>query len=181
MSRMRPNSSEPAKRGAGSDEHASIIGDIAFAVFAIALALVARIWGPGLSVVYTSSMVPTYWPGDMVVVMPWLRPDVGDIVVFQTPMSPGDPRMWSVGHRIIGQDANGFITKGDATPQDWWRVRPEQITGEVIWWFPKTWLYRCSAVLIGLALTIFLWPVRQDDSAEHDAAAPATREPEWSQ
>lgn len=124
----------------------------------VATVVILRGWGPSLAVVYTSSMVPTYNPGDIVVIMKSMTPAVGDIAAFTAPLTPqGDMRI-PVTHRLIGETPAGFITKGDATPQDWWRVSPDEIDGQVVSAFPRVWLYRVAALLFGIATLLLLWP-----------------------
>lgn len=62
-----------------------------------------------------TSMYPTLEEGDMVVVVsvPYSSIKVGDIVVYDPPCSAtGNP----VIHRVVGVDAGGLVTMGDANP-----------------------------------------------------------------
>ncbi len=140
----------------------SIVSNVGFVLLTIGVVVVLRAWGPSVAVVYTGSMVPTYNPGDMVVIAHHLQPGVGDIASFVTPIAPGDPTLLPVTHRIIGQDQDGYITKGDATPEDWWRIQRDQINGQVVASFPMIWLFRAAALLIGIAVLLFLWPSNDD-------------------
>lgn len=96
-----------------------------------------------------------------VVVVPWSRPAVGDIAAFRTPVAPGAQHPVVVAHRIVDLDDRGFITKGDAaTNADWWRVQPQQIEGRVVWWFPMMTLWCSAGALLGVGVTLLLWPAR---------------------
>lgn len=92
------------------------------------------------------------------VIMKSLTPGIGDIATFTAPLTPAGDHRIPVSHRIIGQDERGFITKGDATPQDWWRVPSSDLTGQVVASFPRVWIFRVAAILIGLAVLLMLWP-----------------------
>lgn len=140
----------------------SIVSNVGFVLLTILVVVVLRTWGPSLAVVYTGSMIPTYKPGDVIVIAHHMEPSVGDIASFVTPIAPGNPTVLPVTHRLIGQDQDGFITKGDATPQDWWRIKPDQINGQVVASFPMVWLFRVGALLIGIAVLLFLWPGKND-------------------
>ena len=82
-----------------------------------------------------------------------------------TPVPDAPETTVPIAHRIIGSDAEGFITKGD-NPQanpDYWRIALQAIDGQAVWWFPKVWLLRAAAILIGLAFLLALWPVHEHD------------------
>jgi len=137
------------------------VNDVILAAVCTIALFAFHTWGPQFSVVYTDSMVPTYRPGDMVVVVPWSRPAVGDIAAFRTPVAPGAQHPAVVAHRIVDLDDRGFITKGDAaTNADWWRVQPQQIEGRVVWWFPMMTLWCSAGALLGVGVTLLLWPAR---------------------
>jgi signal peptidase I len=170
----------PAPRGT---RVRSALGDLAFLVGAIGVAVAVHLYGPRLSVVVSSSMVPTIAVGDVAVVLPWADPGVGDIAQFLVPLAPDAPETTvPIAHRIIGSDNEGFITKGD-NPQnrpDYWRVEPEQIEGQVVFTFPQVWLPRISSVLIGLAMLLALWPVDaqlEEDQDDPRASLPSRRDP----
>jgi signal peptidase I len=70
----------------------------------------ALLAGPvGLSYTVTGSMSPDIAPGDAYITTEINTPGRGDIVIF--PDSDGNG---SIVHRIVGVEAEGFITKGDA-------------------------------------------------------------------
>ena len=156
------------------DRVRSALSDVGFLALLILLVTASWLWGPKISVVLSESMNPTYTAGDALFVVPWGTPGVGDIVQFSVPLAPGQAETTvPVTHRIIGQDERGFITKGDnpsATP-DYWRVTPDMIEGQVLFWMPRTWMFRGASALIGLALLLFLWP-------KSEAAAPMM-DPVW--
>jgi len=110
-------------------------------VAAVVLAVVAipRLIGAVPLTVLTGSMVPTYRPGDIVVVQPIPANElaIGDTVTFQ-PVS-GDPTLNT--HRIVHiENENGIVTsvttRGDANNSDDPPIVPEQIQGRVIYSVP---------------------------------------------
>lgn len=91
--------------------------------------------GAGLTVL-SSSMEPTYSPGDMVISVPQDGYSVGDVVTFQ-PVS-GDPTL--ITHRIVahrtGDTAVSYITRGDANGNDDEPIVGGQIMGKVMYHVP---------------------------------------------
>jgi len=143
----------------------SALCNLVFVLALLGLVAASWMWGPKFSVVLSHSMDPTYTTGDALLVIPWGHPGIGDIAQFSVPLAPGQAQTTiPVAHRIIGQDERGFITKGDnslANP-DYWRVTPDMITGEIVWWLPQVWMFRLAAALIGIAVLMFMWPRRED-------------------
>jgi signal peptidase I len=141
----------------------SIIGNVLFVVVLLAAVGATWLWGPKFSVVLSQSMDPTYTTGDALVVLPWGKPGVGDIAQFRAPLVPGRPETTiPIAHRIIGQDDQGFITKGDnpINQPDIWRVTPDMVQGKVVFWMPQVLMFRIAAALIGFAVLMFMWPRR---------------------
>ncbi|MBO0920522.1 signal peptidase I [Cellulomonas sp. zg-ZUI222] len=105
-----------------------------------ALAVVPRALGGAALTVLTGSMVPTYQPGDVVVVRgvedAASEVQVGDVVTFQ-PVSD-DPAL--VTHRVVGKsftsDGTTFVTRGDANTADDDPLVPEQIKGVAVYHVP---------------------------------------------
>lgn len=83
-----------------------------------------------LAAVPTGSMVPVLNPGDMIPVVPYFGGtlETGDIIVFRTEKDQN----WIV-HRIKTGDASqGFVTRGDANPQDDpYKVYSKDVVGTV--------------------------------------------------
>ncbi|SFJ80597.1 signal peptidase I [Cellulomonas sp. KH9] len=106
----------------------------------VALAVVPRLLGGAALTVLTGSMVPTYQPGDVVVVRgvedAAAEVEVGDVVTFQ-PVSD-DPAL--VTHRVVGKsltsDGTAFVTRGDANTADDDPLLPEQIKGIAVYHVP---------------------------------------------
>src|SRR3972149_8829226 len=74
-----------------------------------------------------SSMEPTLRSGDLAILRAKQDYVIGDIVAFRSPSG-------NVIHRIVGEDAPGFILKGDnKTSSDPWRPQTEDVLGSV--WF----------------------------------------------
>lgn len=79
------------------------------------LVAVALVVGPvaPIDVLYATSgsMEPTIGDGDLYFAVESTDIQRGDIIVFESPRYAQD-----VTHRVVGQSADGFITKGDANP-----------------------------------------------------------------
>lgn len=105
-----------------------------------ALIVVPKAVGGRPLTVLSGSMVPTFSPGDVVVVRPVEVDDlqVGDVITFQE--KSGEPEL--ISHRIIGEafgsDGREFVTQGDANPTaDLATVKAAQVRGEVWYTVPK--------------------------------------------
>lgn len=85
-------------------------------------------WKP--VIVLSDSMEPTYTSGDILLVREKNEtPDVNDIVMFK---QRNFGMNTYVTHRIIGKDASGYITKGDANnASDPGRITETDIVGTV--------------------------------------------------
>lgn len=96
----------------------AIVGSVLVAI------LVAAAWTgrPVVSYARSGSMEPTIGTLDAFLIEPW-PPSlaIGDIIVFQS-VSRGEPAV----HRIVGGDARGWYTQGDANPNN------DQNTGEPV-------------------------------------------------
>lgn len=72
------------------------------------------------------SMEPTYTAGDLAIGYRDRSPEVGDVLVARHPTGA------VVLHRVIGRDADGFITQGDNLgAPDPWRTPPDDVLGTV--------------------------------------------------
>lgn len=123
---------------------------VAITVIAVAV-VIPRIGGATPYTILTSSMVPHYPPGTLVVAEP-VDPatlGVGQVVTYQ--LRSGEPTV--VTHRIVAtkQTISGkllFQTKGDANnvADDPW-VMPVQIRGRL--WYAVPWLGRANVLFTG--------------------------------
>ena len=100
----------------------------------VALIAVPKATGAKPLTVLSGSMVPTYDPGDVVVVQPTeaRELEVGDVITFQ-PVSD-DPKLTT--HRVVevtyGSEGIRYVTQGDANgARDPEPVSPAQVQGEV--------------------------------------------------
>ena len=107
------------------------------------------------------SMLPTFQPGDLLIMKHQNSYNIGDIVVYLIPQDEvGGGR--KVVHRIVGGDANGFEMRGDNnTSVDPWYPTQSQILGRE--WFRISGLARMLSHLrdpfvlaIAIALTTLM-------------------------
>ena len=113
---------------------------LAILAAAVALAVVPRLLDGAALTVLTGSMVPTYHPGDMVVVRgvhdAAREVRMGDVVSFQP--EPNDPTL--ITHRVVGisftSDGTRFTTRGDANSANDDPLLPEQIKGRAVYHVP---------------------------------------------
>lgn len=85
------------------------------------------IFGWSWAVVISGSMEDTIQVDDLVVIHRQESYRAGDIITFHSGNTV-------VTHRIIGEDATGFITKGDANnAPDIHPVQPAHVIGKVVW------------------------------------------------
>jgi signal peptidase len=109
------------------------------ASFLLALVLAgAGCWHSGYRVyiVHTGSMVPTYYPGDIVIdKAAHSSPGAGQVITFRHDVNTTDV----VTHRVTGVTSTGLIhTKGDANATaDVWNIRPDMVQGQVIRAVPR--------------------------------------------
>ena len=137
---------------------------IAAALLAIVAAvLVPRVAGATPYTILTSSMVPRYPPGTLVVVRPVPVDQIGVGTVITYQLRSGDPTV--VTHRVVsvayGSDgAPRFTTQGDANDAvDAAPVEPVQVKGAL--WYAVPWIGRVGNVVDG----------RQRETAIHVVAA----------
>ncbi len=76
----------------------------------IALSLVLATQTPVVAV-FSNSMVPTFYRGDMMIVYGEKNIEVGDVVVFDSP-----DKKYPIIHRVVEIRDGGIITKGDNNP-----------------------------------------------------------------
>lgn len=94
----------------------------------IPLLLLAGLWLSGLRavVVVSGSMEPAVGIGDIAIVRTGVEPGIGDIALYEHGKS-------LVLHRVVGENPQGFTTKGDANPApDPWTVRPGDVRGVMV-------------------------------------------------
>lgn len=133
-------------RGSSGGWFAGVVSALTTAVLlavlglAVALVAVPRALDGAALTVLTGSMVPTYDPGDVVVVRrvhdPVREVEVGDVISFQP--FPDDPTL--VTHRVVEiratTDGPRWVTRGDANGADDEPLRAKQITAEVVYHVP---------------------------------------------
>lgn len=143
----------------------ALAGIVVFAVTAAAVLLMLS--GVRMLAIATPSMGTTAPVGTLVVTQPQAHYQAGDIISFTE-----DAR--TVTHRIVGDSALGFVTKGDLNgAPDGWRIKPSAIIGKAIWLLPGAgfllrglpWLLLGGFLVEGLARQRFLrmhgrWSVR---------------------
>ena len=82
--------------------------------------------------VFSNSMVPTFYKGDMIVVQGVDHVAVGDIIVFNVP-----DRSYPIIHRVYEINGNEIRTKGDNNLYvDPWITKQENIYGKAVLKFP---------------------------------------------
>lgn len=106
-----------------------ILGFIIAYVFNVFLTYVLNTQTPVVAV-FSESMIPTFFKGDMIIVYGRGDVKVGDIIVFEVP-----DRKYPIIHRIISME-NGFIkTKGDNNfnedPENW-RTQVDNVLGKAV-------------------------------------------------
>ena len=145
---------------------------------AVALAVVPKALDGAALTVLTGSMVPTYDPGDVVVVRgvedAARDVQVGDVVSFQP--FPEDPTL--VTHRVVSKlftsEGTRFVTRGDANGADDEPLRPEQVKAVAVYHVPwvgsvSLWLGQrrgtvvlaAAGALLVYALVMLLRPERR--------------------
>lgn len=140
---------------------------LAVLALALVLAVVPRLLDGAALTVLTGSMVPTYDPGDVVVVRgvkdARTEVQVGDVISFQ-PL-PDDPTL--VTHRVVEvrstSEGPRWVTRGDANGADDDPLQAKQIKAEVVYHVP--WVGHVtlavgqhrSTVVVGVAAALFLY------------------------
>ncbi len=82
--------------------------------------------------VFSQSMIPTFYKGDMVIVQGAEDYKVGDVIVYDAPAY-----RYPIIHRIIEVKPTGFITKGDNNPdRDPWVIQKGRIHGRAVGYIP---------------------------------------------
>lgn len=98
--------------------------------------MIPRAFGLQPYIVLSGSMEPEIHTGAVAIVNT-KDTDVenGDIVTYRIPKTDGSESL--VTHRILGEDEDGYITKGDANDvEDMTRVKKEQIAGTCMFSIP---------------------------------------------
>ena len=113
--------------------------------------------------VLTGSMVPTFDPGDLVVVVSpnIVEPAVGKVVVATPYFAVEGDQLPPIAHRIIGTQPGGWKTQGDANPEpDGWIVRDQDISSVVVASIPMNFAKdpRWIAAIVGFGALVWLWP-----------------------
>lgn len=157
---------------------------------AAALAVVPKVLDGAALTVLTGSMVPTYRPGDMVVVRgvhdAEREVEIGDVVSFQ-PL-PDDPTL--ITHRVVAKtftsEGTQFVTRGDANSADDDPLMPVQIKGEAVYSVPwvghvSLWLGErrglavpaAAVALLAYAVVMMFRRDRRADEPTPDGTAPS--------
>jgi signal peptidase I len=106
-----------------------IVGFIIALSLHIALQYVLHTSAPVVAV-FSDSMVPTFYKGDMMFVRSYYdgeSMEIGDIIVFEA------DRPYPIIHRVYNITLNGIMTKGDNNPSaDPWLTPVKNIYGKVI-------------------------------------------------
>lgn len=104
--------------------------------------------GTPVVAVFSESMVPTFYKGDMIVVSGSDKFSVGDIIVFQT-----TERSYPIIHRINNITEEGIRTKGDNNQYvDPWIVKESGIYGKAVFRIPLLgWVKIMFSELTGMA------------------------------
>jgi signal peptidase I len=109
-------------------------------------------------VVLTGSMVPAINPGDVIIVVndTYKEPQLNDVVVYMGSRFDGT-KVASFAHRIIdGNEANGWLVKGDANPQpDTQRPTSKEIEGVVVGKIPSVGRFLTPQFLVLLGIVLF--------------------------
>ena len=163
---------------------------VAVLTAAVALAVVPKVLDGAALTVLTGSMVPTYDPGDVVVVRgvqdAAAEVQIGDVVTFQ-PVS-SDPAL--VTHRVVDKvfssEGTSFVTRGDANGADDAPLVPAQVKAVAVYHVPwvghvSLWLGARRGLLVaGVAGALLLYaafmvlrPERRRAAGTPDASAPS--------
>src|SRR3972149_10515253 len=82
--------------------------------------------------VFSESMVPTYYKGDMIIVQGENNVSVGDVIVFDVP-----DRAYPIIHRVYSIENNQIRTKGDNNAYvDPWVTTSDKIHGKAVLQIP---------------------------------------------
>lgn len=104
----------------------------------------------------SNSMAPTITTNDLIIVKLTKNVEKGDIITFK------DDKVL-VTHRIIGETANGYITKGDANNTEDKNVSNTSVIGKVVKILPNygTWfkVITTPKIIIMICTTVFLFSI----------------------
>jgi signal peptidase I len=148
-------------------------------LLALGVALLVWVWlGLALLPVKSGSMVPSFYPADVLVAVSprVIPPTVGDVVVAEPYFTAGGERLPPIAHRIVDIKADGWVTKGDANPEaDGWTVRDEDITHVMVTSLPMRHVTNplWFAVVLGLLVLYALWPKKEKNTVASAVSRPA--------
>ena len=160
---------------------------LAVVALAVSLTIVPRVLDGAALTVLTGSMVPTYNPGDVVVVRgvkdAAAEVRVGDVVSLQ-PL-PDDPTL--ITHRVVAMSSSAdgprWVTRGDANGADDDPLQAKQIKAEVVYHVPYVGHVMLavgqhrSSLVVGVAIALFVyaaWMVLSPDRRRRTADGAAT-------
>ncbi len=126
-------------------------------------------------VVVSSSMVPTLEIGDLVAAqsVPFSSIQVGDVIIYSRPDSPGGCGGETIVHRVVGITNKGLVTQGDnrvtnPRPDSWSPIPAPCVRGKVMFAVPYLGLVSMlvpapyNYLLVGLIiLFVFLSELRR--------------------
>ena len=131
------------------------MGSIIYLILGFAIAYLVNI-GLGYALdtdtpvvaVFSDSMIPTFYRGDMIVVYGDKDIFVGDIIVFNAP-----DRKYPIIHRVYNITSSGIKTKGDHNNYaDPWTINKDEIHGKAVFKFPLLgWVKIIFVEITGLA------------------------------
>lgn len=136
-------------------------------------------------IVSGTSMEPTLYEGDLVVVRERARYEVGDVIAVRVPEGAAGPADVVI-HRIVaGNETDGYITQGDnRRAHDEWRAMPDDILGTRLVRVPKlgallSWLAQPFVLgfAIGAAAASLVWAYWTQARAAATTTAPAASTP----
>lgn len=125
-------------------------------------------------IVVGHSMEPTLHTGDLAYARRFGTVDVGTLVVYEVPDGPAAGKL--VIHRIVGGDANGYVTQGDNNPSpDPWRPTFDDIDGTVLFHVPMAGRPiqvlaqpLVVAAIAALLTVLLLWPGDTSEDADSE-------------
>lgn len=110
-------------------------------------------------VVLTNSMSGTIEPGDVVVTANWLKPEVGQIAMYQAKDFQGNPTAEFIHRAIAYSDSRGYDFKGDFNVvKDPQAVPVEDVVGTLMFYIPNLGIYLQPTFMVAfIAVSVFIY------------------------